>query len=171
MKKMTNESIVSPRIQKAVQRLAADEYYSAQYYMLAPFAVQDGQYGALCELFAQQEAQSRARFARLVEWSAKYGVEVPFSEAEMKKRATPELAKKAQGVKKGQAAGLYIDKAKEVEEAAMKSYKDTIDIDGLEYFTDLQSLLWQNYYDRGDAMSRLQTARVAFDASCDLVMN
>lgn len=168
---MTNESIVSPRIQKAVQRLAADEYYSAQYYMLAPFAVKDGQYGTVNELFGQQEGASKTRFARLVEWLAKYGVEVPCSEAEMKKHATPEVSKKAQTPKKGQPAGVYIDQAKDVEEASMKSYKDALDIDGLEYFTDLQSLLWQNYYDRGDAVGRLQTARVAFDASCDLVMN
>ena len=53
----------------------------------------------------------------------------------------------------------------------MKTYKETIEIDGVEYFTDLQSLLWQNYYDRGDNVSKLQTAKIASDVQCDLVMN
>jgi len=169
---MKRESIVSPRLQKAVKKLAADEYYSAQYYMLAPFAVDPDGYGALRELFAQLEGSARlSRFGRLVEWLAKYGVDVPYSEAEMRKCATPDIVKKAQSVKKGQEAGFYIDKAKDIEESSMKSYKETLEIDGLEYFTDLQSMLWQNYYDRGDNVGKLQTARIAFDASCDLIMN
>ena len=93
---MKKESIVSPRLQKAVKKLAADEYYSAQYYMLAPFAVESDQYGILRELFQQLEGSARlARFGRLVEWLAKYGVDIPYSEAEMRKCATPELVKKA----------------------------------------------------------------------------
>ena len=140
--------------------------------MLAPFAVEPDQYGALCELFQQLEGSARtARFGRLVEWLAKYGVDIPCSEAEMRKCATPELVKKTQGVKKGQPAGFYIDKAKEAEEASMKAYKEALEIDGVEYFTDLQSLLWQNYYDRGDNVGKLQTAKIAFNAQCDLVMN
>lgn len=89
----------------------------------------------------------------------------------MRKCATPDLIRKAQGVKKGQPTGFYLDKAKDLEEASMKTYKETLEIDGVEYFTDLQSLLWQNYYDRGDNVGKLQTAKIAFDAQCDLVMN
>ena len=140
--------------------------------MLAPFAVEPDQYGALCELFLQLEGSARtARFGRLVEWLAKYGVDVPYSEAEMRKCATPDLIRKAQGVKKGQPAGFYLDKAKDLEEASMKTYKETLEIDGVEYFTDLQSLLWQNYYDRGDNVGKLQTAKIASDVQCDLIMN
>lgn len=169
---MKKESIVSPRLQKAVRKLAADEYYSAQYYMLAPFAVEPDHYGALCELFQQLEGSSRtSRFGRLVEWLTKYGVDIPYSEAEMKKCATPDLVRKTQGAKKDKSAGFYLDKAKDLEEASMKAYKETLEIDGVEYFTDLQSLLWQNYYDRGDNVGKLQTAKIAFDAQCDLVMN
>ena len=92
---MNKESIVSPRLQKAVKKLAADEYYSAQYYMLAPFAADADQYGTLCELFKQFEVSARTqRFERLIEWLAKYGVDIPYSEAEMKKCATPDLIKK-----------------------------------------------------------------------------
>ena len=112
-----------------------------------------------------------ARFGRLVEWLAKYGVDTPYSEAEMRKCATPDIIRKTQGVKKGQPAGFYLDKAKDLEESSMKTYKETIEIDGVEYFTDLQSLLWQNYYDRGDNVSKLQTAKIASDVQCDLVMN
>jgi len=61
--------------------------------------------------------------------------------------------------------------AGEVETASMEAYKNALEIDGVEYFTDLQSLLWQNYYDRGDNVEKLRTARIAFDAQCDLVMN
>lgn len=104
-----------------------------------------------------------ARFGRLVEWLAKYGVDVPYNEAEMRKCATPDLIRKTQGIKKGQPAGFYLDKAKDLEETSMKTYKETIEIDGVEYFTDLQSLLWQNYYDRGDNVSKLQTAKIASD--------
>ena len=104
-----------------------------------------------------------ARFGRLVEWLAKYGVDVPYNEAEMRKCATPDLIRKTQGIKKGQPAGFYLDKAKDLEETSMKTYKETIEIDGVEYFTDLQSLLWQNYYDRGDNISKLQTAKIASD--------
>ena len=78
-----------------------------------------------------------ARFGRLVEWLAKYGVDVPYNEAEMRKCATPDLIRKTQGVKKGQPASFYLDKAKDLEEASMKTYKETIEIDGVEYFTDL----------------------------------
>ena len=169
---MKNESIVSPRLQKAVKRLAADEYYSAQYYMFAPFAVQNDQHATVCELFQQLEGSSRlARFGRLVEWLAKYGVDIPYSEQEMKKCATPAVVKNAQCGRKNQPASFYLDRAKELEEQSMKTYKDTIDIEDVTYFTDLQSLLWQNYYDRGDNIGKLQTARIAFDAQCDLVMN
>lgn len=99
---MKKESIVSPRLQKTVKKLVADEYFSAQYYMLTPFAVEADQYGALCDLFGQLEKSARVqRFGRLVEWLAKYGVDIPHSEAEMKKCATPDLVKKAQSVKKG----------------------------------------------------------------------
>lgn len=169
---MKKESIVSPRLQKAVRKLAGDEYYSAQYYMLAPFAVELDQQGTLRELFGQLEQSARtSRLGRLIEWMTKYGVDVPYSEAEMRKCATPDVVKKTQGARKGQQAGFYLDKAKDVEEAAMKAYKDALEIDGVEYFTDLQSLLWQNYYDRGDNVGKLQTAKIAFDAQCDLVMN
>jgi len=155
-----------------VKRLAADEYFSAQYYMLAPFAAEPDSYGALNELFRQLEGSARtARFGRLVEWLTKYGVDIPYSEAEMRKCATPDVVKKTQSAKKGQQAGFYLDKAKEIEESSMKAYKETLEIDGIEYFTDLQSMLWQNYYDRGDNVGKLQTAKIAFDAQCDLVMN
>lgn len=169
---MNRETIVSPRLQKAVRKLAAEEYYAAQYYMLAPFAAKSEQYPALCELFQQLEGSARLqRFGRLVEWLAKYGVEIPSSESEMKKCVSGDVVRKSQSAKRGEDAGFYLDRAKDIEEAAMKSYKDVIEIDGMEYFTDLQSLLWQNYYDRADNVGKLQTARIALDASCDLVMN
>ena len=104
-------------------------------------------------------------------WLAKYGVDIPYSEQEMKKCATPAVVKNAQCGRKNQPASFYLDRAKELEEQSMKTYKDTIDIEDVTYFTDLQSLLWQNYYDRGDNIGKLQTARIAFDAQCDLVMN
>lgn len=169
---MNKDSIVSPRLQKAVAKLAADEYYSSQYYALTPFAADAGQRTALAELFGKFEADSRqAMFAHLAEWMLRYGVDVPASEAEMRKSATPDVVKKATSAKKGQAANSYVDKAAEIEASVMAAYKDVIESEGVAYFTDLQSLLWQNYYSHADNASRLQTARIAIDANCDLVMN
>ena len=140
--------------------------------MLAPFAVEPDQYGALCELFQQLEGSARmARFGRLVEWLAKYGVDIPYSEADLAYYTNCRADREQADSSARPAAGFYLDKAKDLEEASMKAYKETLEIDGVEYFTDLQSLLWQNYYDRGDNVGKLQTAKIAFDAQCDLVMN
>ena len=171
-KNMKNNSIVSPRLQKAIKKLAADEYFSAQYYMLAPFAVTSDQYQVLCDLFQQFEGNARLnRFGNLVKWLIQYGIDIPCNETELKKCATPNVIKKSSTIKKNQDANFYLSQAKEIEEISMKAYKDIIDIDEVAYFTDLQSLLWQNYYDRADNINKIQSTQIAFDASCDLIMN
>ena len=169
--KMKNESIVNPRIQKAIKKLIADEFYSSQYYTLTPFAVEAEQYGAIYELFKQFEISAKTKFNNIIEWAIKYGIDIPHSEAEMKKIATSEIVKKVSSVKKKQTADFYINKAIEIENIMLKIYKDTTNIDDIAYFTDLQSILWQNYYDKADNIGKLQTAIIAFEASCDLVMN
>ena len=166
------ESLASPKLQKVVQAMIAEEYFAYQLYFFSRFAVKAEDRGVLADMFAQIAADElEDHMKELVEWCAEYKVDVPATEAEFKRAAAKPIQKVVADLKKNKDAGYYIDQAIKQEELAIQSYKEALDEDEVCQFTDLQATLWHIFYDENDHLRNLTTAKTAYEAGADLVIS
>ena len=172
MSKAKTESIVGTKLQDAVRKLIAEEYYAYTLYFLSRFAVAPNERDVVSDLFSQiADDELDDHMKTLTEWCFEYGIDVPCTESEFKKLAGAKASKQVSDLKKGKDAAYYIQEAVKSEEMAIESYKAVLDMKEVHDFTDLQSALWKIYYDEEEHLGNLKTARIAYDAGNSLIMN
>lgn len=165
-------SLASPKLQKVVQAMIAEEYFAYQLYFFSQLAVKAEDRGALRELFAQIAADElEDHMKELVEWCAEYKVDVPATDAEFRRAAAKPMQKVVQDLKKNKNAGYYLDQAIKHEELAIQSYKEALAEREVSQFTDLQATLWHIFYDENEHLANLTTAKTAYEAGADLVIS
>ena len=165
-------SLASATLQKAVQKLIAEEYSAYQLYFFSKFAVKAEDRGVIVDLFDQIAADElNDHLKTLAEWCAEYGVDIPATESDFKKAGSKPMQKIVSDLKKNKDAGYYLEQAVKQEELAMKSYKDVLENSEVSQFTDLQSALWHIYYDEAEHMQNLNTAIIAYEAGDSLVIS
>ena len=131
-------SLASPALQRAVQKLIAEEYYAYQLYFFSKYAVKSEDRLVLANLFGQIAADELDDHMKsLVEWCYEYGVDVPATEREFKSAVSKEFFNVVDRIKKGQDARYYLDVALKLEEMSMDSYKTVLEMDDVPQFTDL----------------------------------
>lgn len=108
--------------------------------------------------------------AELIKWCKTYDYDIPCSEKEFKKYADPKIYKIVQDLKKNQDAVYYIQEAIKQENLSIKSYKNALNTKNLCEFTDLQSLLWNIYYEEEEHLSELNSSLIAIEANADLIL-
>ena len=169
--KKNEESIVSAKLQKVVQTLISEEYFAYQLYLFSSLAVCKEDRGVVADLFNEiMTDELDDHMKSLIEWCVEYNVDVPCSEAEFKRLAATKISRQVSQLKKNKDAGYYIDEAVKSEELAIASYKEALEEDEVSQFTDLQSILWNIYYDEAEHLQNINSAKIAYEAGDSLVI-
>ena len=169
--KKNEESIVSAKLQKVVQTLISEEYFAYQLYLFSSLAVCKEDRGVVADLFNEiMTDELDDHMKSLIEWCVEYNVDVPCSEAEFKRLAAAKISRQVSQLKKNKDAGYYIDEAVKSEELAIASYKEALEEDEVSQFTDLQSILWNIYYDEAEHLQNINSAKIAYEAGDSLVI-
>lgn len=166
-----SEELVGKKLQDSVRRLISEEYYAYQLYLFSRLAVKSEDRGAIFDLFVEiAEDELDDHMNTLIGWCNEYGVDIPCTEREFKKYASPAISKQVSDLKKGKDAAYYLSEAVKSEEAAIASYKKVLELPEVHEFTDLQSAFWKIFYDENEHLQNLKTARIAYDANDDLII-
>ena len=172
---MTKIEIENPYIdkdiQKALNKLISEEWIASNFYQQMVFGCIHEERGVICELFtsiANDELHDHMK--SLVDWCMQNGYDIPCKMSDFRRYASSNDVKLFDTFKPKQNAKYYIQKGIESEKSALQSYKTIIDQGKISQFTDLQSIIWNNYYDEQEHLEKLNSALIAYEANADMIM-
>lgn len=162
---------IDKTLQTALKRAIADEYAAGQLYMLWTLATPAGQKNIVAELFKYiADDEIKDHMMSLIEWCGEMKCDIPCTESELKRFSSAYSRKLADQMKKGKDALYYLKQAEKSEQEAILQYRKILEIDQVSEFTDLQSILWNIYYDEEEHLRKIKTAIIACQAEADLLM-
>lgn len=158
-------------IQKALNKLISEEWIASNMYQQMIFGCIPEERGVIYELFTSiANDEMHDHMKSLVDWCMQHAYDIPCKTAEFKRYASAADVKLLDTFKTKQNAAYYIEKAIESEKSAIESYKAVIDSGNIAQFTDLQSIIWNNYYDEQEHLEKLNSALIAYEANADMIM-
>lgn len=167
--KKSDNPYYNAAIQKALNKLISEEWIAGNFYMQMVLACDPDERSVIADLFRTiSNDEINDHLKELVEWAISHGYDVPAKISDFKKYASKDDVKRLDNFKAKQKADYYLEEAAKSEEAAMKSYTDALNIEGLVELTDLQSLLWHIYYDEEEHLRNVKTAMIAYSANVDM---
>lgn len=159
------------KLHSAIRKSIAEEYGASQLYTLWLLASENTAKPTLADMFTKfSDEKFKRNMLELVEWCNSVECDVPCTEPEMKRTQSDTMKKFFNHMKKGKDAGYYIDQAISMQNYQVLQYRKILEIDEVSQFTDLQSLLWNIYYDEEQRLRDLHTAKIAFEANANMII-
>ena len=154
-------------VQKAVLKLASDEWFAGNIYKQFILLVKNEDRSKIADQMidiAQDELDDHLK--GIVEFALANGFEVPSTYNEMKKYADKADVKLFEGCKKSQDALFYVEKSIESEKRAIETYQKFVDdYDFAHDFQDFKMVVQNNYYDEISHLETLSFMKSQFEAA------
>jgi len=149
---------IEKNTQKVLNKLISEERIAVDFYLGSLSNINPSQRYAIEEKFTKIGIDEKNdHLKKLIQFANKFGYEVPFKYKDFEKYASKKMVSKFNGLKNGEDALYYIEKAIESEKDAINSYEEVMKD---EYVFDLQPIILNAYYDE---IQHLQDLELLYD--------
>lgn len=163
---MENNNEKNAKVQKALNKLIADEWFAGNVYRMFAIAVNGEHRDAIVgQLLSVASDELNDHYKSLVDYALQNGYSVPATYSEMKKLADKADVKLFENAKKSADALWYVDEAIESEKRAIAAYEEYVDDYEYTKIPELFMILQNNYYDEQQHLKDFSFTKSMIEAS------